>query len=165
MSISFYGTGGISQGVNSALVQQSTAFVTNPLTPAVCARRVTGANVWETFVGGSTYVFNSLQVNRGNCYNAVSGLFVCPIAGCYCVTVSGLMGTSNGSASLYVARNGANVSGNGNHVNTNGTNCWYNGHITSIIYCVPNDIISILAGTTGACIYSEFSQLTIEYIG
>ena len=60
----------------------SNGYVTTPYQPAFIAYNVSTS----TLANGSTPIFNSTIINRGNIYNTTNGRFTAPIAGLYSIS-------------------------------------------------------------------------------
>ena len=129
--------------------------------------RNTGSPAWENF--GTTpvgYNYNITSENKGGHYNTSTGIFTCPLAGVYLICPSALSGQGGFYSSLYVYKNGVNVTARGVHSNTNGLNLYHTSSYTFAIDCAVNDHLQIRIVTSGATVYSQgHSHLSIWYYG
>lgn len=129
-----------------------------------------GTPDWETFSTISTYVYNIESENKGGHYNTSTGVFTCPLDGVYLICPSMLAGQGGGSASLYVYKNGVNVTARAIHSNTKPSatafNVWYTGSYTFSINCAVNDQLTAKISTSNNNVYGVgYSHLSIWYYG
>lgn len=122
---------------------------------------------WLNF-GPTPVAYSYIQAseNKGGHYDISTGIFTCPLAGVYLICPSMLAGQGGGAASLYVYKNGVNVTARAIHSNTNGLNLWHTNSYTFAIDCAVNDQLQARISTTNANVYSkEYSHLSIWYYG
>ena len=129
--------------------------------------RDTGSETWEDF--GATpvgYNYNITSENKGGHYNTGTGVFTCPLAGVYLACPSALFGQLGGAGSLWIYKNGVNVTARGVHSNTVGNNLWHLGSYTFAIDCAVNDQLQVRINTSNANVYGRgHSHLSIWYYG
>lgn len=155
-----------SGSINFGLSLDQSGYTQMPFKPCVFAWRAAGTNAWEIFSTTTTYIFNYVYTNRGGYYNSSTGIFTCPLAGTYKVTTSHLTGGNGGYAWLRTLKNGTIVDANGNHTSMGGVSMWTTSHTTNLISCAASDTLNIAVITgASATIYSEYSLLTIEFLG
>ena len=133
--------------------------------PVYYGWRDTGTEAWENF--GTTpvvYNYNIAQVNRGSHYNTSTGVFTCPLAGVYLIHFGYLGGNTGSYSSMYVYKNGINVTSAGVHHNV-GNYYKVNSQVFAF-NCSPNDQLAMRVATGNATIYGrEHSHLSIWYQG
>ena len=129
--------------------------------------RTTGAAGWENFgITPVVYNYNIESENKGGHYNTGTGIFTCPLAGVYLACPSMLAGNLGGFATLWIFKNGINVTARGVHSNTNGLSLWHTNSYTFAIDCAVNDQLAARIQTSNANVYSDVhSHLSIWYYG
>lgn len=133
-------------GTNALLID-SGGRVSRPNIPAFYGYRDIGTENWESFTTQTVYNYNTAIVNRGNCYNPISGIFTAPVSGIYAVNCGMLVGQGGGGATLQVYVNGINKSGRGVHENSVNNNIFVYCSHTFLVSCEINDQISIRIST------------------
>ena len=122
----------------------SSGRVTKPYQPLIYARRTGGT--WTNYNTGSNYIFNTADLNNGNCLNTSTGIFTCPVSGYYKVTVGAIMGQGGASCYFQLRKNGSQYA-DAMHCNMNGTSAWPTSSHTWIVSCSTNDTLNIFATT------------------
>jgi hypothetical protein len=149
----------------ASLTIGSNNYVRRRNLPLFYGWRDTGTPQWENL--GTTpvvYTYHNAQVNRGSHYNTSTGVWTCPLAGVYILHPGYLGGNANNFSSLYVYKNGINVTAAGVHHNV-GTYYKVNSQAFAI-NCAVNDQLAIRMATGAATAYSVgHSHLSIWYIG
>ena len=69
----------------------SSGYITTPYQPRFTGF-VSDGGSWRTLSSATLIKMNTINVNQGSCYNSSTGLFTCPVAGTYKITVWALMG-------------------------------------------------------------------------
>lgn len=133
-----------------------------PNKPAASAyRSLTGTNS----AGSYDIIYDAVQVNIGNHYNASTGRFTCPAYGLYRVSAFGMGTLISGSYNFYVRpkRNSSIIGataynyGDGNNYKHASGN-W-------IVLCNAGDYLNIEAGG-GAGYYGDgYAGVTFEFLG
>jgi hypothetical protein len=133
--------------------------------PVFYGWRDTGTEAWENF--GTTpvvYNYNVPLTNRGSYYNTSNGTFTCSLNGVYLIHAGYLGGNTGNYSSMFVYKNGVNVTANGIHHNAG--NYWKVNSQVFAINCAVNDLLTLRVVTTGATIYGrEHSHCSIWYQG
>lgn len=131
-----------------------------PQQPAVCAFKTTqhGSNS----ASNTQVAWDSVVLNNGNCYVASTGVFTCPVAGRYRMTVHGIhaVATNDGiftHNSVSPAKNGASFGGaaygyNDGYASLAGT--W-------VVNCAAGDTLAFQASS----FYGSLNGMTIELVG
>ncbi len=119
-------------------------------------------------LGGTPVIIkmNTILTNQGNHYNSSTGYFTCPIAGMYKVQIWALAGNGGQYSTMYVFKNGLNVSYAGMHTNPNGYSLWMQSSIEVMVSCSVNDTLSAFAISGGGFYTSDgYTGMSIMYVG
>lgn len=153
-----------SSGTAAIAIDSSNRVRRNNL-PAYYGWRDTGTEAWENF--GTTpvvYNYNIAQVNRGSHYNTATGVFTCPLAGVYLIHAGYLGGSSGSYSSMYVYKNGINVTASGMHHNVG--NYWKVNSQVFAIDCAVSDQLAMRILTGNSTVYGrEHSHISIWFHG
>ena len=124
-------------------------------------------------VSSGTIIFNNAYLNNGNYYSTSTGLFTCPLAGLYLVTLYGLVGTGATAANSGELRinKGASLAAIA-HWNITGS-AWESISFTTVVSCAVNDTLSAsVSGTNGGGFFygggavgGEYNGFSIAYLG
>lgn len=148
----------------SAITIDSSNRVRRRNLPVYYGWRDTGTEAWESYTTTSIYIYNTAQVNRGSHYNTSTGVFTCPLAGVYLIHAGYLGGNTGSYSSMYVYKNGVNVTASGIHHNVG--NYYKTCSQVFAIDCAVNDQLTLRAITGSTTIYGrEHSHLSIWFHG
>jgi hypothetical protein len=133
--------------------------------PVYYGWRDTGTEAWENFGSpGAVYNYNISQLNRGSHYNTATGVFTCPLAGVYIIHCGYLGGNTGNFSSMFIFRNGINLTANGVHHNVG--NYWKVNSQAFAINCSVNDQLTVRMATGNFTVYGrEHSHCSIWFQG
>jgi hypothetical protein len=135
----------------TALNIDSIGRVTTPNNPAFEAIRVSGT-VGNQYAANQEIVFDGVNLNIGNGYNASTGRFTAPVSGKY---VFKMFGMTQGTSSYNIKKNGVNLTYLSNSYATAYANAhWAQASTTSIIYLNVGDYASVFISAIGTGIYA-----------
>lgn len=129
----------MANGATNWMDVNANGIVTLPQRPYMAA----GFSGQATYYQGNPITFGAVVANRGGCWNNSTGLWTCPVAGFYLVTMSGIAAGSaqgvNSAGYIYINKNGATYAFN--HWNLTGS--WDGCNLTAIVQCAAGDTISM----------------------
>lgn len=129
----------MANGATNWMSVSANGVVSRSQTPYMAAT-LSGQGV---FYQGNPITFGSIAANRGSCWNNATGLWTCPVAGFYLVTMSGIAsGSANGVGSygyIHINKNGAIYVFS--HWNLSGA--WDGCNLTAMVQCSAGDTLSM----------------------
>ena len=123
----------------TALSADSSGRVTMPYQPAFMAHTYStnGSLIGGTYL---TVLFTTVVTNRGNHYNAGSGVFTCPVAGDYYVHFNfNIRTTGLAWSSAFILKNSTNIINSWSQPNAD--NQYDNCVVNCVLNCAANDTI------------------------
>ena len=154
----------------TAMAVDSSGRVTKPNHPVFSAYGVSGGS----YANNSYWLFPTILVNTGSCYNASNGRFTAPIAGTYHFFWSQIGGNSNDVFRYFFRKNGSDI-GSGWHLrlDTGASGSEYGigtreiviplavGDYAQIFYYSDNAVASYPGGNDANNAYPTFSGYLI----
>ena len=111
--------------------------VTTPNQPAFRAVLITSTNTVNNYM-----IFESVDYNIGNHYNATTGIFTAPISGRYMVSVQGF-NENNQNSQLYVRVNNANKTYSLSYAGASGSNQYNMMSHHTVFNLAANDTVRV----------------------
>jgi len=149
-------------GTSTYLTVDSSGRMTRPNQPMFSGGCTGGGQT-----GGNPIVFNEALVNVGSHYNTSTGLFTCPVAGVYRVSVSGVVYSNGYTANSFKLRkNGSDIDLKYGHIYYEGSlaTVYLNKAGSWLISCAASDTLSV-GGTIYREIATSYSIMNIELVG
>jgi len=139
INISSTGTSlSVANGATTWLGVSSGGVVTRPQTPYM--RAVLSGQ--GSFYRALTVTFGSVISNVGSCWNNSTGIWTCPVAGYYLVTMGGLASGSGqgvtGYGYFYIFKNGSIA----HFSHWNNATSWDYCSLSAVLSCAANDTIN-----------------------
>ena len=141
----------------------SSGRVTMPYQPVTCVYDLSASQ--NTGGEGTWQVVKFIQtvVNRGSSYNSSTGLFTCPVAGVYFVSVYFLT-RATAAHNITIYKNGSGIGVAGRDITPSGTE--QNTGLSAYVDCAANDTLGIyISNGASGDFYVNYNGLTISLFG